>query len=149
MKIALAADHAGFKLKEIVKDFLKARGVQYQDFGTYSEEATDFVDWGEKAVSAVARGEFERGILICGTGLGMNILANKFFGIRAAPCYDLYAARLCREHNNSNVLILGGRMTGVDLAKEIVKVWLETKFQGERHRRRLDKLRKIEEKNFK
>ena len=149
MKIALAADHAGYKLKEVVKDFLKERDVQYQDFGTYSEESTDFVDWGEKALNAIVKGEFDRGILICGTGLGMNILANKFSGVRATPCYDLYAARLCREHNNSNVLILAGRMTGIDLAREIVKVWLEVEFQGGRHKRRLDKLRKIEQKNFK
>jgi len=149
MRIALAADHAGFKLKETIKEFLQQKEIDYQDFGTYSENPTDYMDWAIKAVEGVSRGEFERGILICGTGLGMNIMANKFSGIRATPCYDLYMARLAREHNDSNILVLGGRITAPELAKEIVREWLTTKFQGERHQRRLDKLRQIEEKNLK
>jgi len=149
MRIALAADHAGFKLKETIKEFLQQKEIDYQDFGTYSEDPTDYMDWAIKAVEGVSRGEFERGILICGTGLGMNIMANKFSGIRATPCYDLYMARLAREHNDSNILVLGGRITAPELAKEIVREWLTTKFQGERHQRRLDKLRQIEEKNLK
>lgn len=149
MRIALAADHAGFKLKEEIKEFLRQREIEHQDFGTYSEDPTDYMDWGVEAVQGVSQGEFERGILICGTGLGMNIMANKFSGIRATPCYDLYTARMAREHNDSNILILGGRITAAGLAKEIVKVWLVTEFQGERHQKRLDKLRQIEEKNLK
>lgn len=149
MRIALAADHAGFELKEEIKKFLQEKNIQYQDFGTHSEKRTDFTDWGVKAVERITAGQFERGILVCGTGLGMNIIANKFFGIRATPCYNLYIARMAREHNNSNVLTLGGRVIGKDLAKEIVKVWLTAKFQGERHKRRLDKIRQAEEKNLK
>jgi len=149
MKIALASDHAGFRLKEEIKKFIQENNIQYTDFGTYSEERTDFVDWGECAIKGIVSGEFQRGILICGTGLGMTILANKFSGIRATPCYDLYLAKMSREHNNSNVLVLGGRITAPGLAREIVKVWLETEFQGGRHQRRLDKIRQIEEKNFK
>lgn len=149
MKISLASDHGGFKLKEEIKRFLQEKNIQCQDFGTYSEERTDYTDWGEAAVKAIIEGNFDRCILICGTGLGMNITANKFLGIRATPCYDLYAARMSREHNDSNVLALGARISAPELAKEIVSVWLETKFQGGRHQERLDKIRQIEEKNFK
>lgn len=149
MRIALAADHAGFKLKEALKEFLEQEKIDYQDFGTYDETPTDYMDWAEPAIEGVRQGEFERGILICGTGLGMNIMANKFSGIIATPCYDLYTARMSREHNNSNILVLGGRITAPGLAKEILKVWLTTKFQGERHQKRLDKLKQIESKNLK
>ncbi len=149
MKVALAADHAGFRLKEVIKDFLRQEKIEYEDFGTYSEEPVDFIDYGEKAVREIIKGKFDRGILICGTGLGMTIMANKFFGIRATPCYDLYAARKSREHNNSNVLVLGARITGEDLAKEIVKEWTRAEFQKGRHQRRLIKLQELEKKNFK
>ncbi|MCD6575017.1 ribose 5-phosphate isomerase B [Candidatus Aerophobetes bacterium] len=149
MKIVLASDHAGFKLKEEIKKFLGERGIEFEDCGSYNEERTDYVDWGEKAINKIINGESQRGILICGTGLGMEIVANKFYGIRATPCYDLYTAKMARQHNDSNVLTLGGRITDKDLAKKIVEVWLETEFQGNRHKVRLDKIRKIEEKNFK
>ncbi len=149
MKIALAADHAGFRLKEEIKKFLEKQKVNYQDFGTYSEELTDYMDWAVPALKKMSQGEFERAILICGTGLGMTILANKFSGVRATPCYDLYTARMSREHNDSNVLVLGGRITAPGLAREILKIWLNTKFQGERHKRRLDKLTEIEKNNLK
>jgi len=149
MKIALAADHAGFRLKEEIKKFLEEQKVNYQDFGTYSEELTDYMDWAVPALKKMSQGEFERAILICGTGLGMTILANKFSGVRATPCYDLYTARMSREHNDSNVLVLGGRITAPGLAREILKIWLNTKFQGERHKRRLDKLTEIEKNNLK
>lgn len=149
MRVALAADHAGFQLKEKIKEFLQKKNIPYQDFGAHNEQRTDFVDWGVRAIEQIIRGDFERGILVCGTGLGMNIIANKFSGIRATPCYNIYTARMAREHNNSNVLTLGGRVTGTNLAKEIVKVWLTAKFQGERHQRRLNKIKQIEERNFK
>ena len=149
MRIAIAADHAGFQLKEEIKKLLEERSTHYEDFGTYAEERTDYTDWGARAVKGIVERRFDRGILICGTGLGMGITANKFFGIRATPCYELYAARMSREHNNSNVLVLGGRIIGLDLAKEIVSVWLTTPFKGGRYQARLDKLKIIEQTNFK
>jgi len=150
IKIALAADHGGFRLKESVKKFLKEMVIPFEDFGTYHEGSCDWVDFGRKALEEIVKGRFNRGILFCGTGIGMSVLANKFPGIRAALCYGLYAARQSREHMNSNVLVLAGRMTGEDLAKEIVRVWLESEFKREeRYLRRLGKLKKIEEENFK
>lgn len=150
MKIALAADHGGFRLKEIIKKFLEQSNVGYEDFGCYDEESCDYIDWGGKAAEKVSKDEFKRAILICGTGVGMSIIANKFPGVRAVACYDLYATRQSREHNDCNVLVLGGRMTGEDLAKEIVKEWLTTELKTEeRYKRRLEKIRKLEAKNFK
>jgi len=144
MKIALGADHAGYELKEEIKDFLKQKRIDYYDFGTYDTSSTDYSDWGIKVAETVAEGKFERGILICGTGLGMCLTANKVPGIRATPCYGIFSARLSREHNDSNILILGGRITGKDLAKQIVEEWLEVEFKRGRHKRRLDKITKIE-----
>lgn len=144
MTIALGSDHAGYELKEEIKDFLDQKGITHYDFGTYDTSSTDYPDWGVKVAETVARGEFERGILICGTGLGMCLVANKVPGIRATPCYGIFAARLSREHNDSNILTLGGRITGKTLAKKIIEEWLEAKFQGEKHKRRLDKITKIE-----
>jgi len=149
MRIGLAADHGGYKLKEEIKNFLKREGINCEDLGTYSDKSTDYPDWGGKVAQAVANQEFDRGILICGTGLGMTIVANKFPGIQATPCYDIFTARLSRKHNNSNILVLGGRVTGVDLAKEIVKEWLTTDFDGGRHQRRINKIRQIEQRYFK
>jgi len=146
MRLALGADHAGYELKEELKGFLKQKEIDYYDFGTYDTKSTDYSDWGIKVAETVAKGEFERGILICGTGLGMCLMANKVPGIRATPCYGIFAARLSREHNNSNILVLGGRITGKDLAKQIVEEWLEVKFKGGRHKRRVDKITKIENK---
>ena len=146
MRLALGADHAGYELKEELRDFLKQKKIDYYDFGTCDTRSTDYPDWGIKVAETVAKGEFERGILICGTGLGMCLMANKVPGIRATPCYGIFAARLSREHNNSNILVLGGRITGKDLAKQIVEEWLEVKFKGGRHKRRVDKITKIENK---
>ena len=149
MKIAIGADHAGYKLKEEIKSFLRGKGVEYQDFGVDSDQLDDdYPDAGKRVAEKISEGRFERGILICGTGLGMCLVANKVPGIRATPCYGVFAARLSREHNDSNILILGARLTGVDLAKEIVEEWLKGKFQGGRHKRRLDKIKKIEEKYY-
>ena len=146
MRLALGADHAGYELKEELKNFLKQKEIDYYDFGTYDTKSTDYSDWGIKVAETVAKGEFERGILICGTGLGMCLTANKVPGIRATPCYGIFSARLSRQHNNSNILVLAGRITGKDLAKQIVEEWLEAKFKGGRHKRRVDKITKIENK---
>ena len=146
MKIALGSDHAGYELKEEIRDFLDQKRITYYDFGTYDTSPTDYPDWGIKVAETVAKGEFERGILICGTGLGMCLVANKVPGIRATPCYGIFGARLSREHNDSNILVLGGWITGKTLAKKIIEEWLEIKFKGEKHKRRLDKIIKIETK---
>ncbi|MEA3485343.1 MAG: ribose 5-phosphate isomerase B [Candidatus Aerophobetes bacterium] len=147
MKIAIGADHAGYELKEEIKNFLKEKGVECQDFGAYEANSTDdYPEIGIKVAEVVSRGKFERGILICGTGLGMCLAANKVPGVRATPCYGTFAARLSRQHNDSNILTLGARLTGIDLVREIVEEWLRTGFQGGRHKRRLGKIKKIEEK---
>lgn len=146
MRLALGADHAGYELKEELKDFFAQKEIDYYDFGTYDTKSTDYSDWGIKVAEAVAKGKFERGILICGTGLGMSLTANKVPGIRATPCYGIFSARLSREHNNSNILVLGGRITGKGLARQIVEEWLEAKFKEGRHKRRVDKITKIESK---
>jgi len=149
MKIAIGADHAGYKLKEKIKLLLTKEEINYQDLGAYNENhADDYPDWGMKVAEAVAQGKYGRGILICGTGIGMCLVANKVPGIRATPCYSLTAARLSREHNDSNILVLGSRIISVQLAKMIVKEWLKAKFKGGRHQRRLEKIRKIEKKYF-
>ncbi len=149
MQIGLACDHAGFELKEELKAFLKTRGYEPMDMGTFDEESVDYPDFGIQVAEKVSQGVLKRGILICGTGIGMSIVANKFRGVRASLVNDLYSARLSREHTDSNVLVLGGRMIGKELAKEIVRTWLETPFEGGRHQRRLEKIEAIERRNFK
>lgn len=144
MKIAIGSDHAGFEMKEKIKSFLRDSKYDFKDFGTDSEKSVDYPDFALKVARAVAKKEFERGILFCGTGLGMSIAANKIPGIRAVPCYDTEAARLSREHNDANILAIGARMIDVEKAKEIIKVWLETDFLGERHLRRVEKIRDME-----
>jgi ribose 5-phosphate isomerase B len=148
MKIAIGADHAGYLLKEELKKWLEEWNISYHDFGTYSAERTDYPDYGVLVARAVARGGFEKGILICGTGIGMSIVANKVKGIRAAVCRDPYEAKLSREHNDANILALGGRILGYDLAKEIVRVWLNTDFVGGRHKLRVQKISMIEEEEL-
>ena len=149
MKIGLACDHGGFELKEEIKTFLRSIEVEPVDMGTFTEDSVDYPDFGILVAEKVSRGELERGILICGTGIGMSIIANKFPGVRAALVNDLYSSRCSREHNDSNILVMGGRLLGRDLAKEIVRVWLETPFAGGRHKRRLEKIETLEKKNFK
>ena len=146
MRIALGADHAGYRLKEEIKSFLKEKKIDHHDFGTYNADSTDFTDWGIKVAEVVAKNEFKRGILVCGTGLGMCLVANKVPGIRATPCYGILTARLSREHNNSNILVLGARITAKDLALQIVEEWLTAEFMGGRHQGRLKKLAEIEKK---
>jgi len=146
MKIALGSDHAGFELKEDLRSYLAEMKVDALDLGTYSEDSVDYPDVAVKVAEKVARGEVERGLLICGTGIGMSIVANRFAGVRAALCHDLYTARISREHNNANILALGGRVTGKGLAREMLKVFLETEFQGGRHERRVKKIAALKPK---
>ncbi len=147
MRIAIGSDHAGFRLKEKIKEFLKEKGHEVIDFGTNSEESTHYPLFAKEVALAVQRGEAERGILICGTGIGMCITANKFKGIRAALCLNEYMARMSRLHNDANVLCLGDRVLGVELALSIVDVWLSTPFEGGRHQKRLEIIKDIEKMN--
>lgn len=147
MKIALASDHAGFELKEAIARHLAGRGIVFTDFGPAAGITVDYVDLADAAVSSVVAGDHDRAILICGTGMGMAIVANKFRGIRATPCWSEYTAEVSRSHNNSNCLCLGGRVLTAEEAVRIVEVWLKTAFEGGRHERRLDKIAALEERN--
>jgi ribose 5-phosphate isomerase B len=146
MKIGIGCDHAGLELKNEILSLLKDLGFEYVDFGTDSPQSVDYPDFGEKVSEAVSSGEIERGILICGTGIGMSIVANKFSHVRASLCNELFTARMSRLHNDANILVLGGRVVGKDLAKEIVRTWISTPFEGERHCLRLKKITLIEER---
>jgi len=149
MRIALGADHAGVALKEDVKRVLDELGLPYEDFGTTSAAAVDYPDFAARVARGVASGAFARGILVCGSGIGMAIAANKVRGVRAAPAADPEAARLCRAHNDANVLTLGARFVPADRALEIVRTFLATPFAGGRHQRRLDKIAEIETQDSK
>jgi len=140
MKIALGCDHGGFELKEYLKIFLKELGYEVVDYGTHSTEIVDYPDIVFPLAKDVAEGKFERGIICCGTGVGVSIAANKVRGIRAANCHDTFSARASREHNNTNILTLGGRVIGKGLAREIVQVWLKAEFIEGRHLRRINKI---------
>lgn len=143
--IAIASDHGGFELKEDIKEFLDQSGYPFQDLGTHNNDSVDYPDYGIDLSKRVSEGEFDKGILICGTGIGMSIVANKIPGIRAALVNDVYSARMSTEHNNANVLVIGGRVTGKGLAREMVKAWLDAKFEGGRHQKRLDKIAELEQ----
>jgi len=145
LKIIIGSDHAGFDLKEALKESFDGM----VDVGTYNEDSVDYPDFAAKVARAVSSGEFDRGILICGSGVGMSIVANKFPGVRAALCTDIDTARMSRMHNDANILVLAGRRTDVKTAVAIVKVWLDTPFEGGRHKRRLDKIKNIEEEEDK
>jgi len=149
MKVALASDHAGFKLKTGVAKHLSDKEIDFQDYGCFSEERVDYVDFAATAMEAVLSGECDRAILICGTGLGMCIVANKFKGIRATLCLDAHMAEMSRNHNDSNCLTLGGRILPLDEALAVVNTWLESSFEGGRHEERLKKIEDIENKYFK
>lgn len=140
MRIAIGADHAGFNLKDHLRARLAAAGHEVIDFGTHSEASVDYPDYAAQVARAVALGEAQRGILVCGTGIGMAIGANRVRGVRAAACIDLYSARLCRQHNDANVLTLGSRIVAPALAEALVETFLETAFEGGRHARRTAKL---------
>ena len=146
MLVAIGSDHAGLELKLEIISILKTLGCEHIDYGTDTPQSVDYPDFGEKVSEAVSSGKVERGILICGTGIGMSIVANKFPNIRAALCNDLFSARMSRLHNDANILVLGGRIIGKDLAKEIVLTWMKTDFEGGRHGNRLAKINLIEKK---
>jgi ribose 5-phosphate isomerase B len=149
MKIALASDHAGYDLKAGVAAHLRARGVPFVDFGCGPGETVDYVDYAATAARAVVAGACDRAILVCGTGLGMAIVANKFKGLRAAPCSDAFTAEVSRSHNDANCLTLGGRTQTLEQAVAVVDVWLATAFEGGRHARRVQKIRDLEAEHFK
>jgi ribose 5-phosphate isomerase B len=142
--IALGADHAGYGLKEALKAWLINHGYQVLDLGTHSTESVDYPDYAALVAESVVDHKVERGLLICGTGIGMSMVANKVPGVRAALCGDLYTARMSREHNDANVLVLGGRLMGTDMAADILQAWLQTEFAAGRHARRVEKIADIE-----
>lgn len=144
MRVFVGADHAGYELKEQVKAVLAERGVDFVDVGTDGPASVDYPDYGAAVARAVSTGEAERGIVICGTGIGMSIVANKFPGVRAGLCNDLYSARMCREHNDCNVLVLAARVVDYELAPDLIRVWLDTPFGGARHARRVAKIDALE-----
>lgn len=140
MKVAIGSDHAGFEMKESLKEYVKSLGHEVEDFGAQSCDPVDYPDIGYRVAKDVASGRFERGVLICGTGIGMSIVANKVPGVRAALVGDVESARLAREHNDANVLTLGARIIRLELARDIVRIFLETGFAGGRHARRVEKI---------
>lgn len=148
-KIALAADHAGFEEKEKLKSTLKELGVDFEDMGTNSPDSVDYPDFALKAARAVAKGEFDQGLLVCGSGTGMAIAANKVHGVRAAVAWSPDIARLARQHNNANVLSLPARFLDDAEAREILKAWFEADFEGGRHERRVEKILEAEDEDFK
>jgi len=141
MKLAIGADHGGWELKqEVVKYLQTIKGIEVADFGTATKDSVDYPDYGKKVAEAVTNGTVDRGILICGTGIGMSIVANRFPKVRAALCHDHFTAQMSREHNDANVLVMGERVIGKGVALEIVKTWIETEFAGGRHQLRLNKI---------
>ncbi len=146
MKIAIGCDHAGVTMKNEITPILDGLNIEWEDFGTKDEESVDYPDFGEKVSSAVSEGRVDRGILICGTGIGMSIVANKFPGIRAALCHEDYSAKMSRLHNDANMLVLPGRVIDIATAKGIINAWFTTDFEGGRHQKRLDKITAIEGK---
>ena len=144
MKIVIGSDHAGLSLKEVLKGYRDSLGWRVQDVGTHSDQASDYPDYAAKVAEAVSMGQFQRGILVCGSGIGMAIVANKFSNVRAVVCLDEETARISRCHNDTNIIALAERRTDTATAQGIVKIWLETEFEGGRHKVRLDKIRDIE-----
>lgn len=144
MRVAIGADHAGYALKETLAMYMRERGIEVIDFGTHGPDPVDYPDYARVVAEVVARGEADFGVLICGTGVGMAITANKVAGIRAAAVSDVYSARMSRAHNDANILCMGGRVVGPGLAIEILETWLRTPFEGGRHARRVEKIRALE-----
>lgn len=149
MRILFASDHAGFNTKELLMEDIEKLGHDVSDLGTFSEESVDYVDFGFSAAEAVSTGKYDRGILICGSGIGMSIAANKVKGIRAALACNVEMARLSREHNDANILCMGSRINHYQNIFEMTKIWLETDFTGGRHSRRVEKIKALEDKLFK
>ncbi len=137
-RIIIGCDHAAYRLKETLKTAMETQGIAVTDVGTHSETSMDYPDTGKTVAEKISSGEYEQGILICGTGIGMSMVANKYPHVRAALCNDLFSAAMGRRHNNANILVMGGRVIGDILALEILNTWLETPFEGGRHQRRLD-----------
>jgi ribose 5-phosphate isomerase B len=144
--LVIASDHGGFALKQELMEHLRTRGVEFEDIGTYTGESCDYPVYAEQAARGVAEGKYEKGILICGTGIGMSLAANKIRGIRCAVLSDCFSAEMCRAHNDANMIALGGRVIGAELAKRMVDLFLDTPFLGGRHARRVDLIRALEEK---
>jgi len=142
--LAIGSDHGGFTLKQEIMSYLSKGGIEFKDFGTYTSDSCDYPVYAEKVARAVADGECDRGILVCGTGIGMSIAANKIKGVRCALCADCFSAEMTRRHNNANVLALGERTIGAGLALKITEIFLNTPFEGARHERRVDMISKIE-----
>jgi len=138
--IPIASDHGGFELKELVREHLAALGCEPLDLGCFDRSSVDYPDFAFKVTAALSGGDHHRGILICGTGIGMSIAANRVPGVRAVLCHDAFTARMSREHNDANLLVLGGRVLGPEVALDMVRLWLETPYAGDRHQRRLDKI---------
>lgn len=147
--IAIASDHRGYKMKEEIMKFLNDQEIQFKDYGTYSEERMDYPEKAKAVATAIQQGKADKGILICGTGLGMSIAANKFKGIRCTVCYSEDVARYAKKHNNSNILALGAEVNTISQVIEIIRVWLATEFEGERHERRIEMIKEIENENLK
>lgn len=147
--IAIGSDHGGYALKEELKKYLEEKGIEYKDFGTYSEERTDYPIYGRQVVEAVQSKDFEKGILICGTGFGMTMVANKYKGIRCASCWNEEVAKLLKEHNNANIIALPGRFINISQAVSIVRAWLGAEFLTGRHTERLQMIEEIEKENMK
>lgn len=143
--IVIGSDHGGLDLKAAVLQFLEERGAQVEDFGTVSSDSVDYPDFAEKVARAVSQGNAELGILICGTGIGMSIAANKYPGVRAALVTDDFMAQMAKQHNNANILVLGGRIMSAETARRLVQVWLDASYEGGRHQGRLDKIARIEQ----
>ncbi len=144
MKIAIANDHVAIDLKNIIKEYLESKGHEVIDHGTNSEERTDYPIYGKAVAEAVANNDVDKGILICGTGVGISLAANKVKGIRAVVCSDTFSAKLSKEHNNTNILSMGSRVVGSELAKMIVDAWMDAEFEGGRHQRRVEMIADIE-----
>ena len=144
MKIALGCDHGGLEHKNAIGEFLKEKGFEVVDFGIYEQVSVDYPDIAKKVCESIQKGETERGILVCGTGIGMSIAANKYKGIRAAACSEHFSAKFTRLHNNSNILCLGGRVIGVGTALELAELFVNTEFEGGRHQKRVDKISETE-----
>ncbi|GAA2974837.1 MULTISPECIES: ribose 5-phosphate isomerase B [Finegoldia] len=147
MKIAIAADHGGFELKDSMVEYIKSLGNEVMDLGTNSADSVDYPDYAKKVCEEIQQGNSDLGILICGTGIGMSLAANKFEGIRAACVSDVYSAKMSRNHNNANVLCIGARVIGDEVAKLIIKTFLENEFEAGRHQRRVDKIMAFEKEN--
>ncbi|MCD7892270.1 MAG: ribose 5-phosphate isomerase B [Erysipelotrichaceae bacterium] len=144
MKIAVACDHGGFRLKNVLIQEMKNQGYEVVDFGTYNEDSCDYPDYAVKAARAVASGDCEKGVVVCGTGIGVSMTCNKVHGIRCALCHDVFSAKATRAHNDANMLAMGQRVIGEGLAVEILNAWLNTEFEGGRHVQRIEKMMKIE-----